>query len=58
MALGGDVDTIFKEAMTANRPLESIEEYYDFLAVDLAFPVPDIERRWPKGAGWGGLEIF
>ena len=48
MALGGNVDTIFKEVVTANRPLESIEEYYDFLAVDLALPVPDIERRWPK----------
>lgn len=49
MALGGNVDTIFKEVVTANRPLESIEEYYDFLAIDLALPVPDIERRWPKG---------
>lgn len=48
MALGGDVDTMFTEAVTANRPLETIEEFYEILAFDLGFTMPDIENRWPR----------
>jgi general secretion pathway protein K len=48
MALGGDVDTMFREAVTANRPIESIEEFHEFLAIDLGLPPGDIERRWPR----------
>ncbi|MGB1333361.1 MAG: type II secretion system minor pseudopilin GspK [Porticoccaceae bacterium] len=48
MALGGDVDTMFTEAITANRPLETIEEFYEILAFDLGFTMPDIENRWPR----------
>ena len=48
MALGGDVDTMFTEAITANRPLETIEEFYEILAFDLGFTMPDMENRWPR----------
>jgi general secretion pathway protein K len=48
MALGGDVDNMFREVVTSNRPLESIEEFYEFLSFDLGFPPGDIERRWPR----------
>ena len=39
---------MFREAVTANRPIESIEEFYELLAIDLGFPPDDIERRWPR----------
>ena len=47
MALGGDLDSQFQDAVLANRPFDDLQVFYNSLAYDFSLPVADIQRRWP-----------
>ena len=47
LAMGGDFDMIFKDAVINNRPFEQIEDFYDKLAFELGYPEDNIKQRWP-----------
>ena len=47
LAIGGDFDMIFKDAVINNRPFEQIEDFYDKLAFELGYPEDNIKQRWP-----------
>ena len=48
MAIGGDFDTIFKDAVINNRPFEQIQDFYDKLTFELGYPEDNIKQRWPE----------
>ena len=48
LAIGGDFDTIFKDAVINNRPFEQIQDFYDKLAFELGYPEDNIKQRWPE----------
>ena len=47
LALGGDLDSQFRDAVLANRPFDDLQVFYNSLAYDFSLPVADIQRRWP-----------
>ena len=47
LALGGDLDSQFRDAVLANRPFDDLQVFYYSLAYDFSLPVADIQRRWP-----------
>ena len=48
LAMGGDFDMIFKDAVINNRPFEKIQDFYDKLAFELGYPEDNIKQRWPE----------
>ena len=48
LAMGGDFDMIFKDAVINNRPFEQIQDFYDKLAFELGYPEDNIKQRWPE----------
>ncbi len=48
LAMGGDFDIIFKDAVINNRPFEQIQDFYDKLAFELGYPEDNIKQRWPE----------
>jgi general secretion pathway protein K len=48
LAMGGDFDMIFKDAVINNRPFEKIQDFYDKLASELGYPEDNIKQRWPE----------
>jgi general secretion pathway protein K len=48
LAMGGDFDMIFKDAVINNRPFEQIQDFYDKLAFALGYPEDNIKQRWPE----------
>jgi general secretion pathway protein K len=48
LAMGGDFDMIFRDAVINNRPFEQIQDFYDELAFELGYPVDNIKQRWPE----------
>ncbi|MDA8944355.1 type II secretion system minor pseudopilin GspK [Porticoccaceae bacterium] len=48
LAMGGDFDMIFKDAVINNRPFEQIQDFYDKLASELGYPEDNIKQRWPE----------
>jgi general secretion pathway protein K len=48
LAMGGDFDMIFRDAVINNRPFEQIQDFYDKLAFELGYPVDNIKQRWPE----------
>jgi len=47
LAIGGNFDTIFRDAVINNRPFEQIQDFYDKLAFELGYPEDNIKQRWP-----------
>lgn len=47
LALSGDLDSQFRDAVLANRPFDDLQVFYNSLAYDFSLPVADIQRRWP-----------
>jgi general secretion pathway protein K len=47
IAMGGDFDMIFRDAVVNNRPFEQIQDFYDKLAFELGYPEDNIKQRWP-----------
>jgi general secretion pathway protein K len=47
LAMGGDFDMIFRDAVINNRPFEKIQDFYDKLAFELGYPEENIKQRWP-----------
>lgn len=47
LALSGDLDSQFRDAVLANRPFDDLQAFYNSLAYDFSLPVADIQRRWP-----------
>jgi general secretion pathway protein K len=47
LAMGGDFDMIFRDAVINNRPFEQIQDFYDKLAFELGYPEENIKQRWP-----------
>lgn len=48
LAMGGDFDMIFKDAVINNRPFEKIQDFYAKLASELGYPEDNIKQRWPE----------
>jgi general secretion pathway protein K len=48
LAMGGDFDMIFRDAVINNRPFEQIQDFYDKLAFELGYPEDNIKQRWPE----------
>ncbi len=48
LAMGGDFDMIFRDAVINNRPFEQIKDFYDKLAFELGYPEDNIKQRWPE----------
>jgi general secretion pathway protein K len=48
LAMGGDFDMIFKDAVINNRPFEQIQDFYDKLGFELGYPEDNIKQRWPE----------
>jgi general secretion pathway protein K len=48
LAMGGDFDMIFRDAVVNNRPFEQIQDFYDKLAFELGYPEDNIKQRWPE----------
>jgi general secretion pathway protein K len=48
LAMGGDFDMIFRDAVINNRPFEQIQDFYDELAFELGYPEDNIKQRWPE----------
>jgi general secretion pathway protein K len=48
LAMGGDFDMIFKDAVINNRPFEQIQDVYDKLGFELGYPEDNIKQRWPE----------
>jgi general secretion pathway protein K len=48
IAMGGDFDMIFRDAVVNNRPFEQIQDFYDELAFELGYPEDNIKQRWPE----------
>jgi general secretion pathway protein K len=49
LALGDIYDMQFRDAVLANRPFETLDEFYGLLEFELALPINDIKQRWPEG---------
>lgn len=47
LALSGDLDSQFRDAVLANRPFDDLQVFYNSLAYDFSLSVADIQRRWP-----------
>jgi general secretion pathway protein K len=48
LAMGGDFDMIFKDAVINNRPFEQMQDFYGKLAFELGYPEDYIKQRWPE----------
>ena len=48
LAMGGDFDMIFKDAVINNRPFEQMQDFYGKLAFELGYPEDNIKQRWPE----------
>ena len=48
LAMGGDFDMIFRDAVINNRPFEQIEDFYQKLTDELGYPKDNIKQRWPE----------
>ena len=49
IALGGDLDTQFRDAVVANRPFEKLSDFYTSIDSELSLSAPDAAaNRWPK----------
>ena len=49
IALGGDLDTQFRDAVVANRPFEKLSDFYSSIDSELSLSTPDdAANRWPK----------
>jgi len=47
LAIGGDYDLQFRDAVVTNRPFNDIESLWDSLEVELAMPRAKVKARWP-----------
>lgn len=48
IALGGDLDTQFRDAVVANRPFEKLSDFYTSIDSELSLSAPDdAAKRWP-----------
>ena len=47
IALGGDLDTQFRDAVVANRPFEKDTDFYEMIEREFGISVPDANIRWP-----------
>ena len=47
LALGGFLDMQFSDAVTANRPFETLDDFYIALELELGLPISEIKQRWP-----------
>lgn len=47
MAIGGDFDLQFRDAVVANRPFNDMESLWDSLEVELAIEKDLLKARWP-----------
>ncbi|MDA8856021.1 type II secretion system minor pseudopilin GspK [Porticoccaceae bacterium] len=48
LAMGGDFDMIFRDAVINNRPFEQIQDFYGKLAFELGYLEDNIKQRWPE----------
>lgn len=49
IALGGDLDTQFRDAVVANRPFNELSDFYDSINSEFNLNTPnDAAKRWPK----------
>ena len=49
IAMGGNLDTQFRDAVVANRPFEKVTDFYDPINSEFGLSTPnDAVNRWPK----------
>jgi general secretion pathway protein K len=47
IAIGGDLDTQFRDAVIANRPFNNVSQFWRYVSADLGMTEDEASRRWP-----------